>query len=126
MILLSLFSLSETLREIYLVAGASVERVPDNLSVDCVDALVVRQALIFTRNIEFFNIVVESDCKKVIDRLNAPWNDHSYFDILIEDYLNFRRDFVAISFVYVCCTTNTVAHNLAALTQVSDIIFSIY
>lgn len=68
----------------------------------------------------FFNIIVEGNCSKVINFLNAlRKNDHSYFNILIEDCLNRKRDFVVFNFIHVRCTNNTVA------AQTSNVIFFI-
>lgn len=102
--------------------------VPGHLSLDCVEALAIRQVFVFIKDIDFSKIIVESDCKQAIDRLNVLQNDYSYFDILIGDCLNFRRDFVTSNlFVYAVQLIYMGDHDLVALTQTSDsIIFSIY
>lgn len=64
-----------------------------NFTVDVAEIMAIPHALGFIRDAGFSRIIVESDSKQVIDRLNSSRLDSAYLDTLTEDCLNFRSFF---------------------------------
>lgn len=52
-----------------LILGAGVDIILGNISIDCAEALTIKHAMVFTSNIDLPNIIVENDCRIVIDAL---------------------------------------------------------
>lgn len=71
----------------------------------------------FARDLGLACIVLENDCKIVIDGLVSHCSDNSYLNSLLFDFLNLRSSFDSTSFSHVKHTGDSVAHSLAGLTQ---------
>lgn len=91
--------------------------------VNIVEAIAVRQVLIFTKDISFSSVVMKCDSKQVIDHLSSLKLDDIYFYVVIEDCLNFKCFSETINFNHVHQDTNSVAYYLAKLVQSIILLF---
>lgn len=118
------FKLTQIMSSSGEILGVGVKRFPGTFDTNVAEVIAVRQTLIFTRDMSFSKVVIESDSKIVIDRLSSHQLDESYFCIVIEDCQKIYIFFEVISF-NTHCDANYVAHGLAKLAQ-SSVLFFFY
>lgn len=83
------FKLTQIMSSSGEILGVGVKRFPGTFDTNVAEVIAVRQTLIFTRDMSFSKVVIESDSKIVIDRLSSHQLDESYFCIVIEDCQKF-------------------------------------
>lgn len=89
------------------VLRAGVDRIQEDIGVNCTEALVIYSTLCFSKDCMFNRMIVESDSE----------SETSYLNEIVEDCRVINKDFTHIVFNYVGRTDNRVAHGLAAIAQ---------
>ena len=95
------------------VIAAVSERVHGRLDVSEAEALVARLALSITFDVGLRDVVLESDCQKLITQLKNGSEDQTSFGFICRDILELAKSCCSISFAFVGREGNKVAHNLA-------------
>lgn len=86
-------------------------------AVDVAEAIAARLVLKIVWEAGFRDIVMESDCLKLITHLKNAKVETSSFGNIVHDLLVFVEHFNSCSFIHVCRSGNKVAHNLAHLSR---------
>ncbi|XP_073130840.1 uncharacterized protein [Henckelia pumila] len=87
------------------------------------EALGIREALSWLKELDYYHFQIESDAKIVIDALNSSVSDHSSLGLLIEDCKLLVEEFQSCLFYFVRRSANQVAHALArAVGSLSDFV----
>ncbi|XP_030973303.1 uncharacterized protein LOC115993151 [Quercus lobata] len=82
-------------------------------SVDMVEALAARRALIFAQEISIFKAVVEGDSLKVIQALNNPKPNRTQLGHIITDIQRLGAGMQFCNFIHIRRGGNKLAHSLA-------------
>ncbi|XP_027082645.1 uncharacterized protein [Coffea arabica] len=77
------------------------------------EATAIRKALIVAKQNGWGKIVLQLDCKTIVDKLNAKSAEHLSVGVILFDILKLRMDFVECSFSFIRRGENSVAHHLA-------------
>ncbi|XP_027173470.1 uncharacterized protein LOC113773121 [Coffea eugenioides] len=77
------------------------------------EAMAIRKALIIAKQKGWGKIVLQSDCKAIIDKLNVKSAEYLSVGVILFDILKLRMDFIECSFSFVRRGVNSVAHHLA-------------
>lgn len=77
------------------------------------EAIAVREALKWIKEINLDNMQLESDCLQVINGINHPNALVSSFDLIINDVRKIALSFINLSFLFAKRSANKVAHLLA-------------
>lgn len=99
------------------VMVACCGRMEGGYEVDVAEALSARFVLKIAWESGFRDIVMESDCLKLIAHLKLAKVETSSFGNLVYDILVLVASFNSVSFNHVCRDGNKVAHNLAHLSR---------
>lgn len=67
--------------------GTGVDRITGNISTACAEALAVSGALFISSSTGLSNVIIESDCRNVVDALTGKRVDDSYLGMIIDDCL---------------------------------------
>ena len=98
------------------VEGMAIAALSQNLplpsSVDSVEVLAARRAIILAQEISLTQVVVERDSLKVIATINSPKQSRTEWGHIIEDIKNASLCLQACSFCHVSSTGNSLAHSL--------------
>ena len=70
-----------------MIIAAFSQKIPLLSSMDMVEALVARRALIFAQEISIFNVEVEDDSLKVIQAVNNPKPNRTQLGHIINDHI---------------------------------------
>ena len=89
------------------------------------EALAIRQALHMAKERGWRKVLVQSDCKGIVDKINARMADDPKTGVVIFDILKLRQDFTECSFSFIQREGNFVAHHLAkfAINQRNDFVW---
>ncbi|CAO2827042.1 unnamed protein product [Amaranthus hypochondriacus] len=82
-------------------------------SVEMVEARAVLWALDLAKAHGWRHVIIEGDCKLVIEALQGIRNRSVHIQTIIDNCLAYRHDFASLSFVFCYRTCNGVAHQLA-------------
>ncbi|XP_073152214.1 uncharacterized protein [Henckelia pumila] len=106
-------------------ASAAIQgRIHGNKDPNTKEALSIREALKWIKNLQLSPIIVESDALVVIEALHRTVPDHSSLFLIIEDCKLLAQDVSSCSFVYVRRLVNQAAHTFARGTaSMSNLIF---
>nr|XP_027067422.1 uncharacterized protein LOC113693034 [Coffea arabica] len=87
------------------------------------EALAVRAALVMAKAVGWTKIEVQSDCKSVVDQINASSVHDISIATVLEDIEELKKEFQECNFSFVYRTGNTCSHTLAqnAIKLVHDI-----
>lgn len=82
------------------------------------EALTIRSGLLYVANISCPKLEILPECKKVIDMLNdITIEEGSYLSTIVDDCRLLSQCLTDVSFSYVACSCNKVAHRLVGLVQ---------
>ncbi|XP_019155028.1 PREDICTED: uncharacterized protein LOC109151883 [Ipomoea nil] len=81
------------------------------------EALAVKEALSWVKELGLTKVIIYSDCKNVCRLLNGTSQDLSYAGCVIRECRSFQRHFDLVSFHYVSRSVNRFAHALARATR---------
>ncbi|KAG8638764.1 hypothetical protein MANES_14G060250v8 [Manihot esculenta] len=85
------------------------------------EVLCFREALSWLKSKNYFPICVETDCELIVNALNSPHTDSSYFELMINDCKALLQELQYVSFAFVRRSANQVAHTVArAASSMSD------
>ncbi|XP_043807328.1 uncharacterized protein LOC122721971 [Manihot esculenta] len=85
------------------------------------EVLCFREALSWLKSKNYFLVCVETDCELVVNALNSPHFDSSYFELMINDCKALFHELQYVSFAFVRRSANQVAHTVArAVGSMSD------
>ena len=98
-----------------LVIASMATRVPQQLQLIEIEALVANKALEFAREMDISDVVLEGDSLLVMTALNSKNPGLAPFGLMIQDSLSLSSDFSKLSYSHTKREGNTVAHNLAKL-----------
>ena len=105
------------------VIGAILERIALLPSVEDVEALACRRAILFAREFSLQIVVFEGDSETIINSLNSDEEWMASFGHLIEDSWHLVTSFQVITFSHVKCKGNSVADKLAKLARQSHFLW---
>lgn len=77
------------------------------------EAEAIRLGMLMARDASWSKVEFQSDCKKVIDMINAKEKHEASVAVILEDILVLRDGFDHCTFSYASRLSNSVAHNLA-------------
>ena len=83
------------------------------------EALAIRRAVILAKDEGFSNIIVNSDCLSVVQRVNSNLEDRSLCGPIIRDIKMMAISFNSCSFCFVNRIINGAAHRLAKFSEFS-------
>lgn len=84
---------------------------------DVAEAMAARHAMKVAVEAGLRNIVLESDCLKLITHLKKGLLENSGFSLIVKDILLFRSSNVSLAFNHVRREGNRVAHQLAQMSR---------
>ena len=97
-----------------MIIAAFSQKIPLLSSMDMVEALVARRALIFAQEISIFNVEVEDDSLKVIQAVNNPKPNRTQLGHIINDHIQrIGAGMQTCSFFHTRRGGNRLAHSLA-------------
>ena len=96
-----------------LVLAALSQKIPLPTSVETVEMMVVRRALLFARELGFERVMVEGDSEVVIKAIREKSLLSSDWGHILRDIHALSYSFSSISFLHVKRSGNSVAHRLA-------------
>ena len=96
-----------------LIIAALSQIIPLPSSVDLVEALAARRALLFAQELCLGHVEVEGDSLKVITAINNPQPNRTQWGHVIEDIKKASSWFPFCSFCHVYRGGNNLAHSLA-------------
>ena len=96
-----------------LVMAALSQQIPSPTSVEMVEVLAARQALVFAKELGFDRMVLEGDSKTVIKAILGDYMDCSYMGHVLQDIKMLSSSFSFISVKHIHREGNCVAHKLA-------------
>lgn len=104
------------------VIGLGLDRIMGNVGVLCAEALAVRGGLMFALEGHVDRLIVESDCKRIIDMLNNQGVDEaSYVHDIIQECRLLSTRIREVSFQFVVHQCNRVAHCIAGRSQSASV-----
>ena len=77
------------------------------------EALAIRQALNIAKQKGWRKVLIQSDCKGIIDKINARKAADPHIGVILFDILKLRQVFTECSFSFIKREGNFVAHHLA-------------
>ncbi|XP_031095273.1 uncharacterized protein LOC115999571 [Ipomoea triloba] len=77
------------------------------------EALAIKEALSWCKDINFARISIFSDCQIVCNLFNGSLPDHSYAGCVINECRTLKRHFEVVSLQFIQQSTNKLAHALA-------------
>jgi hypothetical protein len=98
---------------------ACSEGVDGLVAPELAEALAVRRALALTREKGFRNIILESDCLSLIQKITASEKDRSPVGSVVGDIRSLASEFAICSFKHVGRKLNVAAHTLARCSEPS-------
>ena len=107
-----------------LVMAALSQQIPLPASVEMVDVLAARRALVFAKERGFDRVVVEGDSANIITSVNGRLLDLSAMGHVLLDIISLSSCFSFISFQHINREGNCVAHKLAR--QAANIPFLVW
>ena len=96
-----------------LVMTVLSQQIPSPASVEMVEVLAARQALLFAKELGFDKVVMEGDSKTVIKAILGDYMDCSYMGHVLQDIKLLFSSFSFISVKHIHREGNFVAHKLA-------------
>ena len=95
------------------VLAAFSEKIAKPPTVEILELLAARRAIVFTAESGYENLVCEGDSESVVNSLKRPGMENSRGGHLIKDIVSLSNSLVSISFAHVRRQGNAVAHALA-------------
>ena len=95
-----------------LVLAALSQKIPLLTSVETVEVMATRRALLFAKELGFERVMVEGDSEVVIKAIKEKYFLSSDWGHLLKDIHALSYSFSSISFLHVKCSSNSVAHSL--------------
>ena len=96
-----------------LVMAALSQQIPLPTSMEMVEVLAARRALVFAKELGFDRVVVEGDSANTITSINGGLMDHSAMGHVLLDIKSLSSCFSFISFQHINREGNCVVHKLA-------------
>ena len=93
--------------------AALSQQIPSPASVEMVEVLAARQALMFAKELKFDKVVVKGDSKIVVNAILDDYMDNSYMGHVLQDIKFMFSSFSCISVKHIHREGNCVAHELA-------------
>ena len=89
------------------------QKVHGTHTVEMIEALAARRAIIFAKEVGIDDVEVEGDAENIIKDLNSNYPIHTPYGLVIEDAKALIQDFQRFSLSHTRCSSNSVAHALA-------------
>ena len=96
-----------------LVLAALTQQIPKPTSVEMVEVLAVRRALLFAKELGFQSLIVEGDSEVIINLINGGNMTQFEFGHILQDISFLCSFFSYVSFCHVKRQGNCVAHRFA-------------
>ena len=95
------------------VLAALSQKIALPQSVEMAEALAAKRAVQLATEMSFLRVVVEGDCKRVVQALQAPGRSLTLYGHVIEDVRRIGATLQTCSFHHVLREGNSLAHSLA-------------
>lgn len=99
------------------VMVACCGKMAGRFEVDVAEALAIRFVLLISWEAGYIEVMVESDCLKLISHLKKKTVQTSSFGVIVHDNLTLAESFSRMCFSHTCRSGNKVAHTLAQLSR---------
>ncbi|XP_019157468.1 PREDICTED: uncharacterized protein LOC109154044 [Ipomoea nil] len=96
-------------------------RIMSNREPLMVEAIAAREALKWLKDLQYSNIIIESDCLNFCTAFNSRSRDFSYLDVIVKQCVSIANGIGNVSVCHVRRTANRVAHELARATGSSSV-----
>lgn len=96
-----------------LAMAALSQQIPSPASVEMVEVIAARRALMFAKELGFDKIEVEGDSEIVVNAIAGDYMDNSYWGHVLQDVKFLFSSFSCISVKHIYRAGNCVAHKLA-------------
>ena len=95
------------------VIAALSQKIGPTQSIEMAKALASRRAVIFARELSLFNVIIESDCLRVLQALNCVGHFQTMFSRIIDETKRLGGMLQKCQFQHVRGEGNRLTHNLA-------------
>ncbi|KAL0004829.1 hypothetical protein SO802_012390 [Lithocarpus litseifolius] len=95
------------------VIAALSQRIGLSRTVELAEALAARRAVEFARELSLFDVILEGDCLRVVQALNASGGCNTLYGHVVNETKRLGADLRHCSYQHVCREGNKLAHCLA-------------